>query len=794
MANIPLGDIASILEENLFDDGNEFRLAVANEFRHLAAKLVRNALSKSIIKAGTADPEATDLVEGLTQYYINTTSKARFISVAGAAWVNVTPDRSSSTPGDDGEDGWSPIFSIESDSNRRVIKVIDWAGGGGTKPAINQYLSASGFDSDISNGVDIRGIQGLRGLQGIPGGDGNDGDNAWNPVFAIEADNARRVVKIVDWTGGGGTKPDINKYLGTSGYVDDIANGVDIRGAAGEDGDDSTAPQETLAIGEVTRLGSWDIRSTASPTAGQIGIGNPNTNLKIHDTDADSTDQSTAVSTLKIGDQLLFGTTHLFQVTSAAIDGTNEHTVGGVWLKGDPTDTNFVGAAGVSVWFLPSHRAIQPGAVKQFHLENNSVGLAQLAHGTPHKVQGWDETGAPAEVDLPEEGTTQVGRVTSIGSYTAQGGDSFGLNGRFFDSDDDNSSPELAFTTVNRANEDKESVFREIEEGDYIIIEGVNVLEVESVTIGSGTPKPVQVSGTWVFEWGSSDTTSNSNYSIYTAKRNDYIQASNVLQGDTLLGLDANLQVEYVPRGLSGQGDGDGSSTEIKTGIYEDLGEWTWVSTSSPVAGQFYVEAGEIRIFDTNTGGTSRASELTGVALGDRFQFGDVNAFEVTSVGVEGGNTYWGFAGVWADPFVIGDFNGDYTIRHIKKDSVLVRNTAVKQAFLKLDDNLQVISHDPADSLDVLWSGSASTGATYSRALNAGKKFSDYKNIIFEFNGTQRSRAQSIPRSVFVDKEYIEISNRAYYLDIRYRSDTAFSVAGGHSGLTLSKVYGQKGV
>jgi hypothetical protein len=55
--------------------------------------------------------------------------------------------------------------------------------------------------------------------------DGNDG---WSPVTAIVSHGNRQVVKVTDWTGGGGTKPDVDVYIGASGFVTDIADAVAI--------------------------------------------------------------------------------------------------------------------------------------------------------------------------------------------------------------------------------------------------------------------------------------------------------------------------------------------------------------------------------------------------------------------------------------------------------------------------------------------------------------------------------------------------------------------------------------
>lgn len=68
----------------------------------------------------------------------------------------------------------------------------------------------------------------------------------WSPVPVFAADGARLVLRISDWTGGQGTKPATGKYIGDGVLVDDIANGVDVRGTPGI--------AATIAIGTVTTV------------------------------------------------------------------------------------------------------------------------------------------------------------------------------------------------------------------------------------------------------------------------------------------------------------------------------------------------------------------------------------------------------------------------------------------------------------------------------------------------------------------------------------------------------------
>lgn len=69
--------------------------------------------------------------------------------------------------------GWSPTLGVVSDgATREVLRVTDWTGGTGTKPATGMYLSPTGFTNDISEASNIRGSDG-------GGGEGSKGDSAY---------------------------------------------------------------------------------------------------------------------------------------------------------------------------------------------------------------------------------------------------------------------------------------------------------------------------------------------------------------------------------------------------------------------------------------------------------------------------------------------------------------------------------------------------------------------------------------------------------------------------------------
>ena len=67
------------------------------------------------------------------------------------------PEGPQGPSGGDGDDGWSPLFAIATDGERRVLQVSDWAGGEGTKPATGEYAGSAGLVANIADAINIRG-------------------------------------------------------------------------------------------------------------------------------------------------------------------------------------------------------------------------------------------------------------------------------------------------------------------------------------------------------------------------------------------------------------------------------------------------------------------------------------------------------------------------------------------------------------------------------------------------------------------------------------------------------------
>lgn len=155
--------------------------------------------------------------------------------------------------------GWSPVLAITTDGERRVQRVIDWAGGFGTKPTLAGYVGTAGIVATAAEAVDVRGAP---------------GSASWAPVLAIVADGERLVQRVVDWTGGVGAKPTLVGYVGPAGLVETAAAAVNVRGAQGSAGWSPVLAIEVDGERRVHKIVGWTGGAGANPiVAGYIGSG-----------------------------------------------------------------------------------------------------------------------------------------------------------------------------------------------------------------------------------------------------------------------------------------------------------------------------------------------------------------------------------------------------------------------------------------------------------------------------------------------------------------------------------------
>ena len=138
------------------------------------------------------------------------------------------------------------------------------------------------------------------------------GFNGWSPRLAVVADGARSVLKLVGWTGGQGNPPPSNLYLGAIGYVTDIEDAIDIRGATGASSanaylyvayaDDAIGTGFTLTFNDTKRYIA--IKQTTSPIVSPVAgdfaglwviySGNPDLSSYLTSATASSTYQTQA--------------------------------------------------------------------------------------------------------------------------------------------------------------------------------------------------------------------------------------------------------------------------------------------------------------------------------------------------------------------------------------------------------------------------------------------------------------------------------------------------------------------
>lgn len=149
---------------------------------------------------------------------------------------------------------------ITSDSNPTTLRmsgiVTDYVPTTGELTVTIINSTGSGTYTDWT--IRVSGDDGADGTNGTNGTNGTDGTDGWSPVLSIATDGERRVFQLVDWVGGEGAKPATGDYIGSTGLVPDIGDGVDIRGATGAGGVSSVNTIEPDGSGNVS-LSAEDI-------------------------------------------------------------------------------------------------------------------------------------------------------------------------------------------------------------------------------------------------------------------------------------------------------------------------------------------------------------------------------------------------------------------------------------------------------------------------------------------------------------------------------------------------------
>lgn len=127
------------------------------------------------------------------------------------------------------------MFTADVTNNTRYpfVETISWVV---IAPGQTVSVSVPSFDALTANIEQWNDIYGFEGITAVQTGGETESTGGWTPILALVADGARYVMQVVDWMYGSGEKPDTGVYIGASGFVVDIADGVNVRGASGDAG------------------------------------------------------------------------------------------------------------------------------------------------------------------------------------------------------------------------------------------------------------------------------------------------------------------------------------------------------------------------------------------------------------------------------------------------------------------------------------------------------------------------------------------------------------------------------
>lgn len=213
-----------------------------------------------------------------------------------------------------GDDGWSPVFGLVTDGERRVLQLVDWVGGEGTKPSTGQYIGPTGLVATPAEAVDLRGSQGATGAPGTNGTNGTDGTDGREVELRVSGTNLQwRYVGDVSWI----TLIDLSTVVTGSGeYLGGFYRFDTATGAADP--------------------GSGKLRFNAGTVAATTAI-------YIDPITDGSTDIANYIKSLKTGDVIYIQNKDTvanwvrFRLTADSVDNTGYYTIAVVFVNGSGT-------------------------------------------------------------------------------------------------------------------------------------------------------------------------------------------------------------------------------------------------------------------------------------------------------------------------------------------------------------------------------------------------------------------------------------------------------------------------
>ena len=128
------------------------------------------------------------------------------------------------------------LENVQGEKGDTGAQGLQGVAGADGKDGINGVNGLSAYQIAVSNGFIGTEQQWIVSLKGATGATGATGNNGWTPSLRTEVRGTDELVlRIVDWTGGSGTKPAVG-YLSATGIVSNASNASNIRGTQGLQG------------------------------------------------------------------------------------------------------------------------------------------------------------------------------------------------------------------------------------------------------------------------------------------------------------------------------------------------------------------------------------------------------------------------------------------------------------------------------------------------------------------------------------------------------------------------------
>ena len=755
----------------LFDTDIDLQTLHAGALSRVQAFVFRQLLSTSLVKSGTEDPTANEIITNTTIWYYNTTNSSLHLSLAGANFVDVSSSSESLTGIEIVallaalEDGDRLSYNSLKDTpalltEERVRDVVAAFIVQGTNITVshddeNDRFTISAVDTDTNTQLTapqiVAALSGLTGGNRLPASAVRDlpsGSGGPTLNVAIRPPAASDVIVGTDYI-----------------WLDTNRDGfyISINGGTWQHIIPSTAIGKRLATTDAVDY-ALQSPGSADPTSGQIIYTADGTTLKISEEDGETSSNTETWGHIGAGDQIWIGGSAVFRASATPTrdtTGTAFWEFTGRWLR---RDDELVGSD-VVVEYIHVERSLGEHAVHDFHIRPDSVGSYQLKNKS---------VGNPELAD----GVIKPGTSTELGGWQRTGTTPLSSNGTFTSNA---STFEVYYT--NAGGTDQEAILRTIRPGDRFYFESnLNVFTVTGVAFSSGH---ATFTGTWV------STPDQNSYgvgpfTIYLVREADHIGTSQMISQRVPV-----VQSDYsVNWQTAQQGEGSQTPVDIASGVYTIFGTWAWGSASIPNTGGYYVDASGITFNNQDADGNDKTTNITGLAIGDRLQIGEANALDITAEVVNGF-----VSGDWEADFDAGDFNGNTVIRIIKKNNIVVQGNVKRGGVLRVGHNLSIEATDSDDSIVSLWEGTISTNEVDTDYdINAGELFSDYTHVIFNFTGSSYRNLHELPVKVWESLGRVEVSNKDNCLTVRRMDNNTFRVEALTGTIRLRKIHGYKGV